>query len=246
VAYQIAGLAIACAAGVAAVRLSLARGAARLAWGALVLVLAVAVLLPGGRAAFLALVAVVALAPALRLALAGRAERAFLWLVLVAAAGFAGLGLLLLDPARADQLATLERLLRAQGDTPSAREILWSEALRLGGVMGLGPGAFPAAIGVGNDRGFHPHNHALEALTEGGLVGLALWGGAFLGATFVALRAARRVDPARVAEVFAIAFPVAISAMVSTDLGNRMMWFALGFALSLAAETRARPVARLV
>jgi hypothetical protein len=28
--------------------------------------------------------------------------------------------------------------------------------------------------------------------------------------------------------------------MVSTDLGNRMVWFALGLALSLGAETRSR------
>ncbi len=243
VAYQIAGLAIACAAGLAALRLTAARGAARLGWAVLVAGLGAAVLLPGGRAAFFALLLVVALAPALRFALEGRVERGFVWVAVVTLAGFAGLAVLLLDPARAEQLATLERLLRATGDTASAREILWSEAWRQGGLLGLGPGGFPAAAGLGNDRGMHPHNHAIEALTEGGLVGLLLWLAAFLGATAVALRHALRVAPERAAAVFAVGLPVALSAMVSTDLGNRMMWFALGFALSLAAETRPRGAA---
>ena len=34
--------------------------------------------------------------------------------------------------------------------------------------------------------------------------------------------------------------PVALTAMVSTDLGNRMVWFALGLLLSLAVEAQER------
>lgn len=240
VAYQIAGLAIACAAGVAALRLAAARGPARLGWALLVAALGFGVLLPGGRAAFAALLLTIALAPALRFALEGRPGRGLLWIALAGGLGAAGLALLLLEPGRASQLATLERLLRGQAEGASARDILWTEAWRAGGPLGLGPGGFPVAAGLGDDRGMHPHNHAIEALVEGGAVGLLLWLLVFLGATLLAARQALRVSPARAAEIFALALPVALSAMVSTDLGNRMMWFALGLALSLAAETRAR------
>jgi hypothetical protein len=72
--YQIAGLAIACAAGLAALRLSEARGAGgRLFWAAAVSALAAAALVPGGRAALLGLGLSVAGAPALRLWLGGGA-----------------------------------------------------------------------------------------------------------------------------------------------------------------------------
>jgi hypothetical protein len=38
----------------------------------------------------------------------------------------------------------------------------------------------------------------------------------------------------------ALVLPVALAAMVSTDLGNRMVWFALGLALSAGLECEAR------
>jgi hypothetical protein len=242
VAYQIAGLAIACSAGLVAVRVVMARGVARLFWLGLLLALGVAVLLPGGRAAFLGLLAVVALAPALFLLLSRRAGHALLWLALAIGGGALLLALILLDPGRAEQLATLERLLRGMGDAPSAREQIWGAAWRLGGWGGLGPGAFPPALGVGLDRGMHPHNHAVEAMVEGGAMGLLLWCCVFLGATGLAVRRAFQLEPRRVAEVFALCLPVAFSAMVSTDLGNRMVWLALGLALSLGVETRGRAV----
>jgi hypothetical protein len=88
--YQIAGLAVACAAALAALRLVEARGAAaRLCWGVAALALAAAALVPGGRAALLGLGLAVAAAPALRLWLAGRRGAAALW---VGATGAAGLG----------------------------------------------------------------------------------------------------------------------------------------------------------
>jgi O-antigen ligase len=236
--YQVAGLAIACAAGLVALRATAARGLALLFWLALLLGLGVGVLLPGGRAAFLALAATVALAPALRWLLLGRVAPALAWLGLVALGGAAGLGLLLLDPGRAADLATLERLFRPQGGPDSAREILWSEAWRLGGFAGLGPGGFPPAIGVGQDRGLHPHNHAIEALVEGGAVGLLLWLLAFGGAVVLALARLPRVAPERAATIIALTLPLAMTAMVSTDLGNRMVWLGLGLALSLAVEVR--------
>jgi hypothetical protein len=242
VAYQIAGLAIACSAGLAALRVVVARGLARLCWLGLLLALGVAALLPGGRAAFLGMLVTVAGAPALHLLLARRPERALLWLGLVVGGGVLVLILFLLEPQLAEKLATLERLQRGIGGAPSAREQLWGEAWRLGGWAGLGPGAFPPALGVGQDRGLHPHNHAVEAMVEGGAMGLLLWCCVFLGATLLALRRAFQVEPRRVAEIFALCLPVALSAMVSTDLGNRMVWLALGLALSLGVETRARGV----
>ena len=84
----------------------------------------------------------------------------------------------------------------------------------------------------------HPHNHALEALTEGGLPGLALWLLAFGGAALLALAKLPRVEPGRAAAIGALVLPVAITVMVSTDLSNRMAWFALGLALSLSVERR--------
>jgi cell division protein FtsW (lipid II flippase) len=58
----------------------------------------------------------------------------------------------------------------------------------------------------------------------------------------VVLRALRQADmaPHRVAEVAAMVLPVALTVMVSTDLGNRMAWFALGLALSLGVTATAR------
>ena len=247
--YQVAGLAIACAAGLAALRVVAARGFARLLWLLLLGALAAAVLLPGGRAAFLALGVVVALAPALRLGLEGRGWAALSWLALVGLGGVAALAILLADPERAASLATLERLLRDDGGVESAREILWGEAWRRAGWLGLGPGAFPVAAGVGQDRGLHPHNHAIEALVEGGAVGLACWLLAFGGGAVFALSRLRRVAPRRAGEIAALTLPLALTAMVSTDLGNRMAWFALGLALSLgfaphdaAAHRRGGPV----
>ncbi len=236
--YQVAGLAIACAAGLVALRATAAQGWRRVFWLGVLAGLGMGVLLPGGRAAFLQLGATVALGPALRWVLLGRVGPALAWLCLVGLGGGAALGVLLLDPGRAENLATLERLFRPDGGQDSARDILWSQAWRLGGFAGLGPGGFPPSIGVGQDRGLHPHNHAIEALVEGGAIGLLLWCLTFGGALLMALRRLPRVAPERAASIMALTLPVAMTAMVSTDLGNRMVWLALGLALSLAVEAR--------
>ncbi len=242
--YQIAGLAIAAAAGVAAVGMVAARGAlARLACAGLVAALAVAVLVPGGRLGMLGLVAAVAIAPGILLWRRAGAGPAVAWtgacLVLAVAAGLA----LLADPRGAEGLRTLERFFGDPNTATPARVVLWGEALRWGGQaapFGLGTAGFTIAAGFGDDRALYPHNHALEALAEGGLPGLALWLLAFGGGAALALRQAvtGRVAPLRAALVAALTIPVALSAMVSTDLGNRMVWFALGLLLSLAVEAR--------
>ena len=236
--YQLAGLSIAIAAGLAAVRAATAqRVSAALGWGAVVLGLAVAALLPGGRTALVALGLGVALAPALGLARAGRGGAACAWLGACAAAGGAFVLAVALHPEEAEGLRTLERL-TADAAGLDARLGLWGAALDWAGraaPFGLGTGGFTIAAGHGERRGLYPHNHALEALAEAGLPGLLLWLGAFGGGMLVALRALRRaeVSPRRAAEIAAMVLPVALTVMVSTDLGNRMAWFALGLALSL-------------
>ncbi|MFC7607849.1 hypothetical protein [Teichococcus aestuarii] len=130
--YQLAGLAIACAAGLSAVRLVESHGwAGRLLWGGLTALLAAASLLPGGRTALAALVLAVLLVPALRCWSAGAPRRALGWLALAALGAAAALATLLLDEDAASGLRTLERL--TQGDLEgSARPALWRAALAWG------------------------------------------------------------------------------------------------------------------
>ncbi|MFC7542349.1 O-antigen ligase family protein [Siccirubricoccus deserti] len=239
--YQLAGMAIACAAGLAAVRLVRARGLRRLGWAVVVLALAVAVLLPGGRAALLALSLGVALSPALLLWRGRRPLAALGWAAGVALAGGLGLALLARLPEMAQGLATLERLIGDPTERTPARLLLWDQALRWAGAAapwGLGTGGFTIAAGSGDDRSLHPHNHALEMLAEAGLPGLLLWLASFGGGVALACRQARHVAPERAAEIAALVLPMALTVMLSTDLGNRMAWFALGLLLSLGVEAR--------
>ncbi len=245
--YQLAGLALAMAAALAAVRAAEAREArAALLPLSAAAVLGLAALFPGGRAAMVALFLGIAVAPALRLWLGGRRSAALAWCGSVLAAAAAAAALLLLQPALADGLRTLERL---AGDPAGieARLHLWGAALSWAGEaapLGLGTGAFTIAAGFGERRGLYPHNHALEALAEAGLPGFLLWLGAFGGAVVAMLRLAPRVAPGRAARIAALVLPVALTVMVSTDLGNRMAWFALGLALSLGVEAGRPGVAR--
>jgi len=242
--YQLAGLAMAGAAGLAAVRAVEARSLARIFWLAIVASLGLAALLPGGRTALVALLLGVALAPMLRLGLAGRRRAAALWGGLCLFAGLAFVLRLALNPEVAEGLRTLERL---TGDAAGldARRGLWAAALDWAGreaPFGLGTGGFTIAAGHGERRGLYPHNHALEVLAEGGLPGLVFWLMAFGGAVLAAARLARHAEPETVARIAALTLPVGLTVMVSTDLGNRMAWFALGLALSLGVAARPLPI----
>ncbi len=233
--YQLAGLGMAMAAGIAAVRMAEAGlGPRGLAWLAVCAALATAALVPGGRAGLVSLGLGVLLAPVLRLWPAGRGA-ALAWFGAGLTGALLAIGFLVLDPDRAEGLRTLERLTSDIGSL-DARIGLWFAALDWAGAtapFGLGTGGFAIAAGHGERRGLYPHNHALEALAEGGLPGFLLWLAAFGGALAVALRLVPRVAPQRAARVAAMVLPVALTVMVSTDLGNRMAWFALGLALSL-------------
>lgn len=241
--YQIAGLAIACAAGLAALRLVEVRDAgARLVWSAAALALAVAALVPGGRAALFGLGLAAMAAPALGLSLAGRRVAALLWLGAAAAAGLGVLGLLAEGaPGLSNELRTVERIFGDSASMTPARTVIWNEALRWAGIAapaGLGTSGFTIAAGFGDARALHPHNHALEALVEGGAPGLLLWLLAFGGGAVLAAARAKQVAAGRTARVAALTLPIALTVMVSTDLGNRMAWFALGLLLSLGLEAR--------
>jgi O-antigen ligase len=248
--HQLAGLALAIAAGLAAIRAAAAPGRlAALGWFGVVVLLGVAALLPGGRTALVALGLGVALAPALGLWRAGRGRAAAGWALGCGAAAALFALSLALNLADAERLRTIERL---TGDSAGleARLGLWVAALDWAGraaPFGLGTGGFTIAAGHGERRGLYPHNHALEALAEGGLPALLLWLGAFGGAVPVVLRALRQTDmaPRRVAEVAAMVLPVALTVMVSTDLGNRMAWFALGLTLSLGVTATDPSAARI-
>ena len=215
-------------------------------WGSATAALAAAALVPGGRAALLGLGLAVAGAPALRLWLEGRRGAALLWFGAAGAAGLGGLGLLAFGaPGLSDGLRTVERVFGDPATATPARLVIWGEALRWAGQaapFGLGTGGFTVAAGFGDARALHPHNHALEALAEGGLPGLALWLLAFGGGAALAAARAGRVEAGRAARIAALTLPVALSVIVSTDLGNRMAWFALGLLLSLGVEARRRDV----
>jgi O-antigen ligase len=241
--YQLAGLAMATAASLAAVRAIESAGLPRLAWLALVAALAVAALLPGGRTALLALGTGVILAPAIRLWLDGRRGAGLVWAAAAAIVALTGMAALLLDPTRAEGLRTLERL---TGDPAGleARAYLWAAALEWAGrtaPFGLGTGGFSIAAGFGEWRGRYPHNHPLEALAEAGLPGLLLWLLCFGGAVILALRHAPARGGAAAARLAALTLPIGFTLLVSTDLGNRMAWFALGLLLSVAAASRPLP-----
>jgi O-antigen ligase len=238
--YQIAGLGMAVAAGLAAVRAAEAPAHVAPFWLAMVALLAAAALLPGGRMALLALGCGVALAPALRLGLGGRGWAATGWCCAMAMLAVAFLAAMTLQPERAEGLRTLERLTGEAGGL-DVRMNLWSAALDQAGEaapFGLGTGGFPIAAGFGERRGLYPHNHALEALVEGGLPGFLLWLLGFGGGIVAALLRLHRADPAAAARIAAMVLPVAMATMVSSDLGNRMAWFALGLALSLGLAAR--------
>jgi len=245
VAYQVTGLAIAMAAALAALRWAEAsHGFFGLVWLGAALALGLAALLPGGRAALLGMALAVVGVPMLALVLHGRWAAAMIWAAVPIALGLLALQLVLDDPALLLWLRSLRRFALNPENASPARIALWAEALRWAAAApwGLGIGGFTIAAGSGDDRHLHTHNHALDALVEGGIPGLVFWLLVFGGAVLLALRFLPRVAPGRAAAITALALPSLLAAMVSTDLGNRMVWFAAGLLLSLGVEAKPRHV----
>jgi O-antigen ligase len=241
IAYQVTALAIATAAALAAVRLAETRGAWRrlLPLGA-ALALVAGTLLPGGRAALLALVICLATGPVLILLRQQEPRLAALWLVALLGLGFAAIAFLGGDTSQT--IRALERIIAPNMLESSGRGPLWEEALRLAGQtmpFGLGIGGFSLAAGFGEWRGRHPHNLGIEALVEAGLPGFALWLIAFGGAGFVFWRYGRSAPSWRMARLLVLCLPMAVTLQVSTDLGNRMAWLTLGLALGIGVTARA-------
>jgi len=241
VAYQVAGLAITMAAALAALHWAEARRALPwLFWLGVTVALAVAALLPGGRAALVALGLCLASGPALILLWRHRGGQAAAWLLglLCLAAG----GLFLLDTEATLYARALERIFTPNMLESSGRWALWDTALNLAGQVmpsGLGTGGFSLAAGFGEWRGRHPHNLALEALVEAGLPGFALWLTAFGGAAWVLWRLGRGAPSWRRARLLMLCLPMAVTLQVSTDLGNRMAWLTLGLALGVGLRSAA-------
>jgi O-antigen ligase len=241
IAYQVTGLAIAMAAALAAVLWAEARGVLLgFFWLGATLALALGALLPGGRAALVALGFCLACGPPLIMIRQQKRWQTAFWLLgLLCLAGGAALfmGTEVTQHARA-----LERFFAPNTLESSGRLPLWSAALDLAGQtmpFGLGTGGFSLAAGFGEWRGRHPHNLALEALAEAGLPGFALWLIAFGGAAWVVWRLGRTAPSWRVARILMLCLPMAVTLQVSTDLGNRMAWLTLGLALGFGLRAEA-------
>jgi O-antigen ligase len=241
IAYQVTGLAIAMAAALAAVHWAEARGAVpRLFWLGAALALALAALLPGARAALVALGLCLAFGPVLVLRGRQRPGQAALWLFAVC--GLIGAALVLLGGETNQTARTVQRIFVPNMLESSGRLPLWAEALNLAGQampFGLGTGGFSLAAGFGEWRGRHPHNLGIEALVEAGLPGFALWLIAFGGAALVFWRLGRSAPSWRVARLLMLCLPMAVTLQVSTDLGNRMAWLTLGLALGIGVTAMA-------
>jgi O-antigen ligase len=243
IAYQVTGLAIAMAAALAAVHVAEAkRITPRLFWFGAALALALAALLPGGRAALVALGLCLAFGPLL--ILRGREKLGYTAFWLLALIGLGSIALMFLGSESGHTARTLERILAPNLLESSGRLPLWDAALKLAGQtmpFGLGTGGFSLAAGFGEWRGRHPHNLGIETLVEAGLPGFALWLIAFGGAVLVFWRLGRTAPCWRVARLFVLCLPMAVTLQVSTDLGNRMAWLTLGLALGIGV-TAAVPI----
>ena len=233
--YQLANLLIALAASAYAIASMRTRGPTRLFNAGMTALLAFAALIPGGRSGFIGLCLTVVVTPCLYLWHRGRRR-----LALGLAAGLAGLlalgiAALFASAQFTSGLRTVERL--TQGDSDGGgRMTLWQAAFALvdgNGFWGVGFGGYTPAAGWGVTREYYPHNLFIEAMAELGLPGFLLFVAIWATAGFGWLRASLRLGTdAKGAEQWAatagFGLIMLIYISVSTDLGNPLMWFALG------------------
>lgn len=233
--YQLANLLIALAASAYAIAVLRTRGPARLGNAAMTGLLAFAALIPGGRSGFIGLCLTVVVTPCLYLWHRGRRRLALALAVGLTAALALGVATLFASTQFASGLRTVERLTQGDGEG-GGRMALWQAAFRLvggNGFWGVGFGGYTPAAGWGVTREYYPHNLFIESMVELGLPGLLLFSGIWLTAWGGWLRAAARLaTDAKGAEQWAatagFGLIMLIYVSVSTDLGNPLMWFALG------------------
>ena len=241
IAYQVTGLAIATAAALAAVHWVEARGAFPvLFWLGATLTMALGTLLPGGRAALLALALCLLSGPTLILFRRQKPVLGACWVFGLLC--LVGVAAMMMEARSGLHSRAITNLLTSEVLESSGRGPLWQEALGLAGQampFGLGTGGFSLAAGFGEWRGRHPHNLGIEALVEAGLPGFALLLLAFGGAAVVFWRLGRNAPSWRVARLLMLCLPMAVTLQVSTDLGNRMAWLTLGLALGIGVMARA-------
>jgi O-antigen ligase len=241
--YQVATLALAAAATVLAVGAVTARGFGRGLRIAAVAGLGLAALATGGRAGLAGLAAAVVLAPSAVLAARGRRVAALALACATGAALAAGIALVLAltDPAGVPR--TLARLLDGARGAGAVRPTLWAASWDLATPLGLGTAGFAPAAGLGDARGWHPHNLGLEALVEGGVPAAALLTAIVLLCLATLIRRARDVPPAQFGATVGFACVALAQAATSTDLGNRMAWLWVGLIAGLAVRAEPRRVA---
>lgn len=241
--YQHANHVFAVGAGALAASAVVAGGSRTARYGAVAgtVLLTLAALATGGRAGFVALAVAVTIAPAVALMRAGKPGAAVLAVLLPALVLGAALLLILADPASARAWRTVARFLEGDLGESSARLPLWRAALDLARrslPVGLGVGGFPPAAGFGELRRMWPHNHAIEALAEGGVPGLLLlllaWGAAIAGV----VRGRRVLGPQALAVAVTQGLVQLLLILVSTDLGNRQAWLAAGILAGAGAARR--------
>lgn len=241
--YQVATLALAAAAAVLAAGAVTARGIARMLRIAGVAGLVLAALATGGRAGLAGLAAAVVLAPSAVLAARGRRVAALALACATGAALAAGIALVLAltDPAGLPR--TLARFLDGALGAGAVRPTLWAAAWQLAAPLGLGTAGFAPAAGLGDLRGWHPHNLGLEALAEGGVPAAALLAAIVVVCIATLVRRARDVPPAQLGATVGFACVAAAQAATSTDLGNRMAWLWVGLVAGIAVRAEPRRAA---
>jgi O-antigen ligase len=209
-------------------------GWARLVWLAPAALLLVKLVGAGGRSALAGTLLASAVALALLIRAGGRDRLAALALVGVLAA-LAPAAWVTSNPEVKDRyLVTIDDLRHGAGlaadgadraELAGAAVSLFSE-----NPLGAGTGAYPARTGYD-----WPHNIVLEVASELGLLGVGALAGLLGGIAIVLWRTTRRAD-LRLEAIGAaslVVLPLTV-AFASFDLnGNRVLWWACGFALAV-------------